>query len=165
MKGQRGREERGAQRNPKGFPSSTLEPRAAGAAGTISLSQKGKRKKVKGRLFERTKVIKIKSVSSAEREPSEGYEAFPSCSPLLFLCLLPRRGRGLAPSPRPAPFSQKTIATALGEGRSSCTPGTAPPLGNAFFPVYFPRDRVPDSRSLALMLAYADIKAKKLSGA
>lgn len=48
-------------------------------------------KKVKGRLFERTKVIKIKSISSAEREPLEGYEAFPSCSPLLFLCLLPRQ--------------------------------------------------------------------------
>lgn len=48
--------------------------------------------KVKGRLFERTGVIKIKSISSAEPEPLEGYEAFPSCSPLLFLCRLPRLG-------------------------------------------------------------------------
>lgn len=78
----------------QGFPTSTLEPRARSTPSTILPSQKGKHQKVKGRLFERTKVIKIKSISVAEREPLEGSEAFPSCSPSFVLLPIALVGPG-----------------------------------------------------------------------
>lgn len=71
-----------------GFDASHPQPGAKSCERYHSIPASEK-PKVKGRLFERTEVIKIKSISSADSEPSEGYEALPSCSPPLFRCLLP----------------------------------------------------------------------------
>ena len=101
----------------QGFPTSALEPRVTSAPSTISLPQKGKHAKVKGRLFGRTKVIKIKSVSSAAREPLEGDGAFPSRSPLLFPCPFGAEG-----SPRPGARSLLPADNSGGPGRGQVPP-------------------------------------------
>lgn len=104
------------QKEIQGFPSSPLEPRIPSAPSPISLSQQGKLEEVKGRLFQRTEVIKIKSLSAAERSLQKAGKRF---LPAALFCSSAHR-------PRPAgarSFSPGTMGTALGEGRQSRTPG------------------------------------------
>lgn len=149
--GPQGRE---CQKEIQGFPSSPLEPRIPSAPSPISLSQQGKLEEVKGRLFQRTEVIKIKSLSAAERSLQKARKLFPSCSPLLFLCPSPPAGRGSL---------VLTGNNGNGSGRGPAEPhARMTPLGKAFFPLH---SRSAGICSLAFLLPPADTKAKKLSGA